>query len=175
MLETWVSCLKSGLYFECSRRCRFFQSRFCGSIKACFNIMKQLNAEKRSLVTHELDEFEKYPVVVQDFRRITDCFRGIYGVYLIFMKQNETITVAWNRLDLEALPRTMPKYLPQNLPRQWMKRTKLFPETGAQTGKYLCSSPAQLPTYRLFPIGIILTLDARRIKVSCYVMNMSYI
>jgi hypothetical protein len=38
--------------------------------------------ENRQLVTDELVEFEKSPVEIQDFRRITDHFRGIYGIYL---------------------------------------------------------------------------------------------
>ena len=39
-------------------------------------------AENRQLVTDEPVEFEKKPAEVQDFRRITDHFRGIYGIYL---------------------------------------------------------------------------------------------
>ena len=38
--------------------------------------------ENRQLVTNEPVEFEKQPVEVQDFRRITDHFRGIHGIYL---------------------------------------------------------------------------------------------
>ena len=38
--------------------------------------------ENRQLVTDEPVEFEKEPVEVQDFKRITDHFRGIYGMYL---------------------------------------------------------------------------------------------
>jgi len=30
----------------------------------------------------QLDTDEPVEVEVQDFRRITDCFRGIYGIYL---------------------------------------------------------------------------------------------
>jgi hypothetical protein len=38
--------------------------------------------ENRHLVTDEPVEFEKQPVEVQDFGRITGHFRGICGVYL---------------------------------------------------------------------------------------------
>ena len=41
--------------------------------------------ENRQLVTDELVEFELEPVEVQDFRRITDHFRGIHGIYLKFI------------------------------------------------------------------------------------------
>ena len=39
--------------------------------------------KNRWLVADELVEFEKLPVEVEDFRRFTDHFRGIYnGIYL---------------------------------------------------------------------------------------------
>jgi len=38
--------------------------------------------ENWQLVTDEPVEFKKSPVEGQDFRRITDHFRGIYGIYL---------------------------------------------------------------------------------------------
>ena len=38
------------------------------------------------LVAYELVEFEKEPVEVRDFRRITDHFRGLYRIYLKRMK-----------------------------------------------------------------------------------------
>ena len=41
--------------------------------------------ENRQLVTDELVGFEKFAVEVQDFRRITDHFQGIYGIYLRLM------------------------------------------------------------------------------------------
>ena len=38
--------------------------------------------ENQLLVTDELVEFEKQPVEVQDdCRKVTDHFRGIYGIY----------------------------------------------------------------------------------------------
>ena len=40
------------------------------------------------LVTDEPVEFEKYPVEVQDCRKITDHFRGIYGIYPDLIKEN---------------------------------------------------------------------------------------
>jgi hypothetical protein len=43
-----------------------------------------LNGKNRQLVTDEPVEFEKYPVEVGDFRRITGHFRGICRrIYLI--------------------------------------------------------------------------------------------
>jgi hypothetical protein len=38
------------------------------------------------LVTDELDEFEESAVVVQVFRKISDCFRGMYGIHLKLRK-----------------------------------------------------------------------------------------
>jgi hypothetical protein len=40
----------------------------------------QRNETTERLVTDELDEFEESLVVVQVFRKISDCFRGIYGI-----------------------------------------------------------------------------------------------
>ena len=42
--------------------------------------------ENRQLVTDEPVEIEKWPVEVQDFREITDHFRGIYRIYPQFNK-----------------------------------------------------------------------------------------
>jgi hypothetical protein len=39
------------------------------------------------LVTYEPVEFEEYPVEVQDFKNITDHLRGIYRIYLQFIKE----------------------------------------------------------------------------------------
>ena len=45
-----------------------------------------LLGENRQLVTDELVELEKYPVEVQDCRKMTDRFRGIYRIYPQFNK-----------------------------------------------------------------------------------------
>ena len=46
-----------------------------------------MSGKNRRLVTDEPVEFEKEPVEVGDFRRITDQFRGIYRrIYLKWMK-----------------------------------------------------------------------------------------
>ena len=37
--------------------------------------------ENRQLVTNEPVEFEKEPVEVDDYRKITDHFRGLYTTY----------------------------------------------------------------------------------------------
>ena len=52
---------------------------------------------------------------VQDFRRITDRFRGIYRIYIKWMKRNQKMSTC-NRLDLESLGSwlTMPKNFPGN-------------------------------------------------------------
>ena len=42
---------------------------------------KSMIGENRQLVTDEPVEFEKEPVEVEDFRRITDHFRRIYGIH----------------------------------------------------------------------------------------------
>ena len=44
--------------------------------------------ENRQLVTDELVELEKYLTEVQDCRKITDQFRGIYRIYPILIKEN---------------------------------------------------------------------------------------
>ena len=40
-----------------------------------------MNTENRQLVTDEPVGFEKLPVEVQDFRKITNRFRGIYRIF----------------------------------------------------------------------------------------------
>ena len=44
--------------------------------------------ENRQLVTNEPVKFEKYPVEVQDYMRITDHFRGIYRICPNLIKEN---------------------------------------------------------------------------------------
>ena len=41
-----------------------------------------MNGESRLLVTDEPVEFEKQLVEVEDFRKITNDFRAVYGIYL---------------------------------------------------------------------------------------------
>ena len=57
------------------------------------------DGDKRSLVTYELIEFEKYPVEGQDFRKFTNYFSGIY---LQPIKENRKITTC-NFMALETL------------------------------------------------------------------------
>ena len=47
-----------------------------------------MNMENQLLVTIELVEFEKRPVEVQDFKKINDHFREIYGIYLKLINEN---------------------------------------------------------------------------------------
>ena len=56
----------------------------------------------RPLVTDEVVEFEKWPVEVQDFRKITHRSRGIYEIHLKLVKKNRNITTR-NHLDLETI------------------------------------------------------------------------
>ena len=75
-----------------------------------------MNGKNRPLVTDELVKFEKEPVEVQDFCKITDHLRGIYGVHLKLIKKNRKITTC-NWLDLETLgsQSIMQKNLPGHL------------------------------------------------------------
>ena len=61
-----------------------------------------MNWEHRPLVTDDPVEFEINLVKVEDFRKITHHFVGIYRIYLKLMKRNRKITTCtW--LDLETL------------------------------------------------------------------------
>ena len=77
------------------------------------NVFTSLLGKNRRLVTDEPVQFEEEPVEVQDFRRITNHFRGIYGIYLKCIKQNWKMSTC-NRLDVESLQSwpTMPKNFP---------------------------------------------------------------
>ena len=72
--------------------------------------------ENRQLVTDEPVEFEKEPVEVQDCRRITDHFRGIYRIYPNLIKENWRMST-YNRLDLQTIG-SQP-IMPKNLPDHW--------------------------------------------------------
>ena len=74
--------------------------------------------ENRQLVTNEPVGFEKSPVEVQDYRKITNRFRGIYGIYLNVIKENRRMSTC-NRLDLQTL-RSQP-IMPKNLPDHWLE------------------------------------------------------
>ena len=51
--------------------------------------------ENRQLVTNE-------PVEVQDCRKITDHFRGIYRIYSNLIKENQRMST-YNQLDLQTV------------------------------------------------------------------------
>ena len=74
--------------------------------------------ENRQLVTYEPVEFEKYPVEVQDCRKITDHFRAIYRIYPNLIKENWRMSTR-NRLDLQTLG-SQP-IMPENLPDHWIQ------------------------------------------------------
>ena len=67
------------------------------------------------LVTNEPMEFEKWPVEVQNCRRITDHYRGIYRIYPNLIKENRRMSTC-NWLDLQTLGSqpVMPKNLPDH-------------------------------------------------------------
>jgi hypothetical protein len=58
--------------------------------------------ENRQLVTDGLVEFEKKMVEVQDCRKFTDHFRGIYRIYPNLIKENRRMSTC-HRLDLQTL------------------------------------------------------------------------
>ena len=69
-----------------------------------------MSGKNRWLVADGLVEFEKWSVEVQDFKKFTDHFRGIYRICLKWIKQNHKMSTC-NQLDLESLGSwpTMPK------------------------------------------------------------------
>ena len=62
---------------------------------------KWMNRENQPLVIDEPVEFGISLVEVQDFGKITDQFRGIYGIYLKLMKKLWKITTC-NWMELET-------------------------------------------------------------------------
>ena len=70
--------------------------------------------ENQQLVTNE-------PVEVEDCRKITNHFRGIYSVYPKFTKGNQRVSTC-HRLDLQTLGSrpVMPKNSPRSL--SWIQR-----------------------------------------------------
>ena len=68
------------------------------------------------LVTDEPVKFENEPVEVQNCKKITHHFRGIYRIYPNFMKENRRMSTC-NRLDLQTVgsqPVIMPKKFPDH-------------------------------------------------------------
>ena len=55
------------------------------------------------VVPDEPVKFAKLQVEVQDFRKVTDHFRGILGMYLTLIKRNRKIITCALLLDLETL------------------------------------------------------------------------
>ena len=81
------------------------------SLESHFNVMINDRGEPAvNLVTDEPDE-------VQDFRRITDYFRGVYRIYPNLMKENRRMSTC-NRLDLQTLG-SQPVMMSKNLPEHW--------------------------------------------------------
>ena len=68
-----------------------------------------MNGENR-LVYNQPIEFEKQPVEVQDFRKITNHFRGIYRIYPNLTERCQIVT-GWTWKHFGSRP-TMVKHLP---------------------------------------------------------------
>ena len=58
--------------------------------------------ENQQLVTVNHVSFKKQPIEIQDFRRITDHFRIIYGIYLNLLYKNQRMSTC-QQLDLQTL------------------------------------------------------------------------
>ena len=89
-----------------------------------------MRRENRQVVTDE-------PVEVQDSRRTTDQFRGIYGIYLKLMQKNRRMSTC-NRLNLQTLgsqPTILPKILPNHC--QTLQASISFGENKAGGGEGL--------------------------------------
>ena len=80
--------------------------------------------ENRQLVTDE-------PVEVQDCTKITDQFRGIYGIYPNLIQENQSMSTC-NRLDLQTLG-SQP-VIPKNLPDHWSHHSKGINNRKLDTG-----------------------------------------
>ena len=66
--------------------CAMFLTRaVCQEMHSQWDLFRKIRpmiGENQQLVTDELVEFEKQLVEVQNFKRIIDHFRGIYGIYV---------------------------------------------------------------------------------------------
>ena len=69
-------------------------------------LLQPMIEENQQLITND-------PVEVQDCRKLTDHFRGIYRIYLTLMKENRRMSTC-HRLDLQTLDlnRLCPKHSP---------------------------------------------------------------
>ena len=87
---------------ECLPYNRVTKAVVTSFVKSPETTCRSMHGENWPLVTNELVEFEKSPVEVQDFRKITNHSRGIYWTYLWLMKENQKMsTCKWS--DMETL------------------------------------------------------------------------
>jgi hypothetical protein len=100
-----------------------FICRRPGTTQAAARQLRPTIGENRQLVTDEPVEFEKSPVEVQDCRKITDHFRGIYRMYLNSIKENRRMSTC-NRLHLQ-IPLGSQPIGPKNLPDHWLRLSSL--------------------------------------------------
>ena len=70
--------------------------------------------ENRQLVTDVPVEFQKYPIQIQGFRKITDQSRGIYRISLNVIKKTRKMSTC-NRFRFETIGSR--PIVPKNLPR----------------------------------------------------------
>ena len=87
---------------ECLPYNRVTKAVVTSFVKSPETTCRSMHGENWPLVTNELVEFEKSPVEVQDFKKITNHSRGIYWTYLWLMKENRKMsTCKWS--DMETL------------------------------------------------------------------------
>ena len=91
-------------------------------------LLEAMIGESRRLVTNEPVEFEKSPVEVQDCRKITDHFRGIYRIYPNLIKENRRMST-YNRFDLRTLGSQ--EIMSKNLPNHCLEVVKCIIRSGS--------------------------------------------
>ena len=74
--------------------------------------------ENRQSITNQPVEFEKLPVEVQDCRKMTARFKGIYEIYSDLMEENGRMSTC-NWFDLQTLGSQLIK--PKNLSHHWLE------------------------------------------------------
>ena len=82
--------------------------------------IRPMIGENRQLVIDEPMEFEKQPFDVQDCRKITKPFRGIYRIHPILIQENRRMSTC-NQLTLQTLG-SQP-VMPKNRPDHCIKPT----------------------------------------------------
>ena len=103
--------------------------------------------ENWQLIIDEPVEFEKKPAVeVQDCKKITGHFRGIFRIYPNLIKENRRMWTS-NRLDLQTLG-SQP-VMPNNLPDHWAEPVEIL-VFAIPTGYMLTSSGYPVLNWGIF-------------------------